>query len=242
MSPAHSITSSSPSATIFTPATKQAQALIQTSSPSSRWPKRPFPRSGWSSGRWWSSRPTMLWPPPQRASSMRPQSNRSSSARQTRIWRSWCPAAGSSVGIAGETSSSTSQACSRSIGVHPQSIPDWLALVGDSADGYPGIPGWGAKSASAVLSRYEHLESIPDDPQRWGLGSSRAARLSESLVQHREDVLLYRQLATLREDVPLQEKVSDLEWLGAHERLKELCHQLGDEQLPMRIPRWRPKR
>jgi 5'-3' exonuclease len=124
-------------------------------------------------------------------------------------------------------------------GVRPQSIPDWLALVGDSADGYPGIPGWGAKSASAVLSRYEHLELIPDDLQGWGLSFNRAARLAEGLAQHREDVLLYRQLATLREDVPLQEKLGDLEWQGATERLKEICLKLGDEQLPKRITRWR---
>lgn len=124
-------------------------------------------------------------------------------------------------------------------GVHPQSIPDWLALVGDSADGYPGIPGWGAKSASAVLSRYEHLESIPADPQGWGLGAGRAARLAENLAQHREEVLLFRRLATLREDVPLQEGLADLEWQGAYERLKKICHNLGDEQLPRRISRWR---
>lgn len=124
-------------------------------------------------------------------------------------------------------------------GVRPQSIPDWLALVGDSADGFPGIPGWGSKSASAVLSRYEHLESIPDDPQQLGLGLGRAARLVESLTQHREDALLFRKLATLREDVPLQEKLGDLEWQGAREQLKEICHKLGDEQLPKRISRWR---
>jgi 5'-3' exonuclease len=123
-------------------------------------------------------------------------------------------------------------------GVRPHSIPDWLALVGDAADGYPGIPGWGAKSASAVLSRFEHLESIPDDPQAWGLGN-RAVRLAESLSQRREQALLYRQLATLREDVPLQEQLNDLVWQGARARLKELCHELGDEQIPKRISRWR---
>jgi 5'-3' exonuclease len=124
-------------------------------------------------------------------------------------------------------------------GVLPLSIPDWLALVGDSADGYPGIPGWGAKSASAVLSRFAHLESIPEDAQEWGLGSTRAARLRESLVQHHQEALLYRQLATLRQDVPLQETLDDLEWRGAREELKELCYRMGDEQIPMRVPRWR---
>lgn len=127
-------------------------------------------------------------------------------------------------------------------GVRPQSIPDWLALVGDSADGYPGIPGWGAKSASAVLSRFEHLESIPDDPAKWRLSSvspGRAASLVGSLAQRHEGALLYRQLATVRKDVPLQEKLSDLKWRGAHERLKEFCSELGEERIPERISRWR---
>jgi 5'-3' exonuclease len=124
-------------------------------------------------------------------------------------------------------------------GVGPQSIPDWLALVGDAADGYPGIPGWGAKSAAAVLSRYAHLEGIAADPQEWGLGSSRALRLAESLFQHRDEALLYRQLARLREDVPLSEDLADLEWRGAYARLKDICHWLGDDKLPGRITRWR---
>jgi 5'-3' exonuclease len=123
-------------------------------------------------------------------------------------------------------------------GVGPHSIPDWLALVGDAADGFPGLPGWGAKSASAVLARYEHLEFIPDDPQSWGLSAGRATRLAESLTHGRESVRLYRQLATLREDVPLQESLADLEWQGAHEQLKDVCHRLGDEQIPARISRW----
>ncbi len=125
-------------------------------------------------------------------------------------------------------------------GVRPESIPDWLALVGDTADGYPGIQGWGAKSASVVLSRYKHLESIPQDYQKWKLTISRAQYLSENLESHREDALLYRRLATLREDVPLKEKLEDLEWRGARERLKKLCGSLGVEELPKRITRWRP--
>jgi 5'-3' exonuclease len=123
-------------------------------------------------------------------------------------------------------------------GVRPQSIPDWLALVGDSADGYPGIPGWGAKSASAILLRYEHLESIPQDPLQWGLPAARAQRLAESLRSHQQEAHLYRQLATLRTDVPLPEHLSDLEWKGAHERLKALCLELGDAELPNRVLRW----
>jgi 5'-3' exonuclease len=127
-------------------------------------------------------------------------------------------------------------------GVSPQSIPDWLALVGDSADGYPGIPGWGAKSASVVLAHYKHMESIPDDPMKWRVGSispGRAASLAESLSQRREEALLYKQLATVREDVPLQERLSDLKWQGAYLQLKKLCKELGDERIPERIPRWR---
>jgi 5''-3'' exonuclease (including N-terminal domain of PolI) len=127
-------------------------------------------------------------------------------------------------------------------GVKPQSIPDWLALVGDSADGYPGIPGWGAKSTSAVLRRYEHLESIPDVAEKWRLKSispGRASSLTESLSQHREEALLFRQLSTLRTDVPLKENLGDLKWQGAWERLNNVCKKLGDEQIPKRIPRWR---
>jgi len=127
-------------------------------------------------------------------------------------------------------------------GVRPHSIPDWLALVGDSADGYPGIPGWGAKSASVVLSHYEHMESIPDDPVKWKLSSispGRAASLAESLSQRREEALLYKKLATVREDVPLKEKLADLKWQGARRRLNELCAELGDLKIPLRIPRWR---
>jgi 5'-3' exonuclease len=127
-------------------------------------------------------------------------------------------------------------------GVRPQSIPDWLGLVGDAADGFPGIPGWGAKSAAAVLAHYGRLEAIPADPLIWGLpdiSASRAARLAENLAQHRAEALLFRTLATLREDVPLQETLADLEWQGAYERLNEVCHWLGDDKFPGRVPRWR---
>ena len=127
-------------------------------------------------------------------------------------------------------------------GVSPRSMPDWLALVGDSADGYPGIPGWGAKSASVVLAYYKHMESIPDDPGKWKVSSispGRAASLAESLSQRREEAQLYKKLATVREDVPLTEKLNDLKWQGAYPLLRELCHELGDERIPERIPRWR---
>jgi len=127
-------------------------------------------------------------------------------------------------------------------GVHPQSIPDWLALVGDSADGYPGIPGWGAKSAAVVLAHYKHMESIPDDPGKWKVSSispGRAASLAESLAQRRDEALLYKELATVREDVPIKEKLADLKWQGAYPRLNKLCSELGELRIPERIPRWR---
>ena len=124
-------------------------------------------------------------------------------------------------------------------GVSPASIPDWLALVGDSADGFPGIPGWGAKSASAVLAKYRHLEKIPAKPGDWGMSPGRALRLSEALEERRDEAMLFRQLATLREDVPLNEKLEDLEWKGARSELRGLCHEMGDDKLPERIPRWR---
>jgi 5'-3' exonuclease len=127
-------------------------------------------------------------------------------------------------------------------GVSPESIPDWLALVGDSADGYPGIPGWGAKSASAVLAHYKRIEAIPDDPGKWkvsSISSGRAASLAESLSQRRDEARLYKQLATIREDVPLTEKLNDLKWQGAYPRLNKLCSELGELRIPERIPRWR---
>jgi 5'-3' exonuclease len=126
-------------------------------------------------------------------------------------------------------------------GVHPVSIPDWLALVGDSADGFPGIPGWGAKSASTVLGRYKRVESIPDDPIQWRLRSvspTRARRLAGNLATRRTEAELYKVLATLRDDVPLKESLHDLEWQGAHGELRRLCNELGDERIPARVPRW----
>jgi 5'-3' exonuclease len=130
-------------------------------------------------------------------------------------------------------------------GVRPRSIPDWLALVGDSADGYPGIPGWGAKSAAAVLSRYLHLESIPDDPRKWRVPSispGRAATLAGNLAVRRPEAVLFRQLAALRTDVPINEELDDLEWRGALPRLKTFCRELGDAQIPTRVARWRSGR
>jgi 5'-3' exonuclease len=123
-------------------------------------------------------------------------------------------------------------------GVSPASIPDWLALTGDSADGIPGVPTWGAKSSAALLSRFGHIEAIPGDIKEWGLPAGRARRLHENLSAHRARARLYRQLATLRQDVPLDEALADLEWRGARSRFRDLCAELGAGDLPARIPRW----
>jgi 5'-3' exonuclease len=99
-------------------------------------------------------------------------------------------------------------------GVPPVSIPDYLALVGDAADGYPGLRGWGAKSTAAVLARYGHLESIPDDWRTWGVNASSPATLALTLARGRAHAFLFRELATLRTDVQLFDSVDDLCWKG----------------------------
>ncbi|MBN1240704.1 MAG: flap endonuclease [Gammaproteobacteria bacterium] len=99
-------------------------------------------------------------------------------------------------------------------GVGPASIPDWLALVGDAADGLPGIAGWGAKSTAAILGAYGTLERIPANEADWSVKVRGAARLASALRERFEDALLFRRLATLRADVPLQEKIADLRWRG----------------------------
>ncbi len=125
-------------------------------------------------------------------------------------------------------------------GVAPASIPDWLALVGDDADGIPGIPRWGARSAATVLARYGRLEAIPDDHARWEVAVRGAAALADSLRDRRQDALLYRRLATLRTDVPLGEEPEALRWTGARRaELTALCRELGDDAFPERIPAWR---
>ena len=125
-------------------------------------------------------------------------------------------------------------------GVPPASIPDYLALVGDSADGLPGVPRWGAKSTAAVLARYGHLEAIPDSQSDWDVKVRGAAALAENLSAHREDALLYRRLATLRTDVPLAETLDDLEWRGARRTaLEALCGEIAERRLLDRVPTWR---
>jgi 5'-3' exonuclease len=123
-------------------------------------------------------------------------------------------------------------------GVGPESIPDWLALVGDTADGYPGIPGWGEKSASALLAAYGHLEDIPDEARAWKVKVRGAERLAAALAERRSDAKLFKVLATLRTDAPVGESLADLEWRGARPELRELCRELGFEELPARVSRW----
>ncbi len=122
-------------------------------------------------------------------------------------------------------------------GVPPASIPDWLALVGDTADGIPGVPGFGAKTAAALLSRYGTVEAIPPHSIHWDVKVRGAMRLASTLNERREDAALYKHLATLVEDVPMSETLDDLRWQGApRDRFEELERRLGT--LPMRPRLW----
>lgn len=121
-------------------------------------------------------------------------------------------------------------------GVGAESIPDYLALVGDTADGIPGVPRWGAKSAGAVLAEYVHLENIPSSASEWRVKVRGADALSQNLEAMREQSLLYRRLATLRRDVPLVENLDDLRWRGAPEaELSALCEELGETSVLERL-------
>ena len=124
-------------------------------------------------------------------------------------------------------------------GVPPASIPDLLALVGDTADGIPGLPGFGAKTAAALLSRYGHLDAIPDDPTAWDVPVRGAARLADTLASHRDEVDLYRHLATLVTDVRLDDALDDVAWLGVpRERYRAWCDALEVGGLRDRPTRW----
>lgn len=106
-------------------------------------------------------------------------------------------------------------------GVPPASIPDYLALVGDAADGFPGLPGWGAKSAAAVLARYGHLEAIPHDPRAWNVNVANPSKLAQTLERDRDSAMLFRVLATLRTDITLFDDVDELRWNGAIDSLPD---------------------
>jgi 5'-3' exonuclease len=119
-------------------------------------------------------------------------------------------------------------------GVSPASIPDWLALVGDSADGYPGLPGWGPRSAATVLARYQHLEHIPELAARWDVSLRGAERLAATLVEQHERALLFRELATLRADAPIGVDVDGLRWRGPRAELVAWSERLGAPALQER--------
>ncbi len=125
-------------------------------------------------------------------------------------------------------------------GIAPESIPDWLALVGDTADGIPGIAGFGEKTAAAILARYGHLEQIPADPAAWDVPIRSKDRLAAALAEGRENALLYRKVATLVRDVPLKESLADLEWKGVpRAEWNALCDRLGVTTLRSSPTRWR---
>lgn len=125
-------------------------------------------------------------------------------------------------------------------GVRPASIPDYLGLVGDSADGFPGLPGWGARSAAAVLGRFEHLEAIPAIVGEWHVDVRSAATLNATLRAHWDEALLFRNLATLRTDAPLpQAEPEELRWRGARRsEFRALCEELGQPRLAERPHLW----
>jgi 5'-3' exonuclease len=126
-------------------------------------------------------------------------------------------------------------------GIRPSSIPDYLALVGDSSDGFPGLPGWGAKSAAAVLARFGHLEVIPTSVLDWGVDLRNASRLSATLEAHRAEAMLYRTLATLNRDSRLDgtESLDDLAWAGVPRApFLALCDELGFDTVRERVHRW----
>ncbi len=124
-------------------------------------------------------------------------------------------------------------------GVLPESIPDYLALVGDAADGIPGIPRWGAKSTALVLDRYVHLEQIPDDWSQWEVRPRGAQAIAASLAERRPEAMLYRKLATLRLDVPLSEDLDQLQWRGVPKQaFQSLCDELGFDRLREQPGRW----
>ncbi len=127
-------------------------------------------------------------------------------------------------------------------GVAPASIPDYLALVGDSADGFPGVPGWGAKSTATILARYGHLEDIPGHPLRWDVKVRGAKRLAESLRVNRAAAFLFRDLATLRDSAALFDDVDELEWRGATDGFRDVAQSLEAPGLWQRAERLRASR
>lgn len=121
-------------------------------------------------------------------------------------------------------------------GVSPPQIPDYLALVGDTADGYPGLTGFGSKSAAALIRAFGSLEAIPIDASRWPREVRGAARLCATLEEQRDQALLFKKLATLRTDAPATESLDELRWRGPRPELRSFCKALGFEDLVDRVP------
>ena len=125
-------------------------------------------------------------------------------------------------------------------GIRPASVPDWLALVGDTADGYPGLAGFGEKTATALLRKFGHLESIPLDAKQWPSEIRQAPRLAATLASGLSEALLYRKLATLIDDVPLAESFEDLAWTGVpRAAFEEFCDRIEANTLRDRPTMWR---
>ena len=122
-------------------------------------------------------------------------------------------------------------------GVSPSSIPDYLALMGDSADGFPGLPGWGHKSASTLLGHYGHLEQIPEKPDSWAVKVRGAKKLAQTLVEQREVALRFRDLATLREDAPVFDSVEQVRWVGPQANFFDLCAKMNVGRIYRRVDR-----
>ena len=167
-----------------------------------------------SSGRWWNSRRTTHWPPlrlrplemlrVERVIICTPDKDLAQCVSGTRI-----------VQLNRRTRVTLDEAgVVQKFGVSPASIPDYLALVGDAADGYPGLPGWGAKSSAAVLAKFLHLEAIPLDYREWRVNVANAFALADTLCRERDHALLFRRLATLRTDIALFNDVDELRWKG----------------------------
>ena len=133
----------------------------------------------------------------------------------------------------------TNPECWAKFGVHPESIPDYLGLVGDAADGIPGIPKWGAKTAATILNRYLHIETIPPDPLDWEVKVRGANGIAASLAEYQAEALLYRDLATLRLDVDLPETLEQMQWHGIpRAEFESACAELGFSGLGVRPEEW----
>jgi 5'-3' exonuclease len=132
------------------------------------------------------------------------------------------------------------EAVREKFGVDPESIADYLGLVGDTADGFPGLPGWGAKSSATLLAEYEHIEHIPPSEHDWAVKVRGAAKLAATLREHMDDALLFRDIATLRTEAPIPQTLEEIRWQGADRSSWEaLCDELGFNTLRTAPTKWR---